>query len=183
MSIGRPIYDSFAIVRPHRSLKGANVVVDPTTFGYVAETGALGTATMPGLSSYAERTVPVDIENAPAGTDIGQGTFRLFPGYRSGYLLEVGSDYNVTALGTMLNADGEPVALVSGSAREIAHPERAPVTVFTNRQGRFGAAGLAPGKWRVEMLDDARSVYIIDVPPETQGVLRLGEIRPSGENQ
>lgn len=183
VSIGRPIYDSFAIVRPHRSLKAANVVVDPTTFGYVAETGALGTATMPGLSSYAERTVPVDIENAPAGTDIGQGTFRLFPGYRSGYLLEVGSDYNVTALGTMLNADGEPVALVSGSAREIAHPERAPVTVFTNRQGRFGAAGLAPGKWRVEMLDDARSVYIIDVPPETQGVLRLGEIRPSGENQ
>ncbi|GGE03572.1 hypothetical protein GCM10011515_23950 [Tsuneonella deserti] len=183
VSIGRPIYDSFAIVRPHRSLKGANVVVDPTTFGYVAETGALGTATMPGLSSYAERTVPVDIENAPAGTDIGQGTFRLFPGYRSGYMLEVGSDYNVTALGTMLNADGEPVALVSGSAREIAHPERAPVIVFTNRQGRFGAAGLAPGKWRVEMLDEARSVYIIDVAPETQGVLRLGEIRPSGENQ
>jgi outer membrane usher protein len=136
---------------------------------------------MPSLSSYSERMVPVDIENAPAGTDIGQGTFRLFPAYRSGYLLTVGSDYNVTALGTMLNADGEPVALVSGTAREVAHPEREGVTVFTNRQGRFGAAGLAPGQWRVEMLDDARSVFIIDVPADTQGVLRLGEIRPSGE--
>ena len=100
---------------------------------------------------------------------------------RGGYLLTVGSDYNVTALGTMINADGEPVALVSGTAREVTHPEREGITVFTNRQGRFGAAGLAPGKWRVEMLDDARSVFIIDVPADAQGVLRVGEIRPSGE--
>lgn len=181
VSVGRPIYDSFAIIKPHASLKAANVIVDPTTFGYVAESGALGAATMPSLSSYAERTVPVDIDGAPAGTDIGQGAFRLFPAYRSGYLLEVGSDYNVTALGMMVNAEGEPIALVSGTAREVAHPEREGITVFTNRQGRFGAAGLAPGQWRVEMLDDARSVFIIDVPADTQGVLRLGEIRPSGE--
>ncbi|WP_126176164.1 fimbrial biogenesis outer membrane usher protein [Tsuneonella rigui] len=181
VSVGRPIYDSFAIVQPHRSLKGANVIVDPTTYGFAAESGALGAATMPSLSSYSERTVPVDIENAPAGTDIGQGAFRLFPAYRSGYLLTVGSDYNVTALGTMINADGEPIALVSGTAREVTHPEREGITVFTNRQGRFGAAGLAPGKWRVEMLDDARSVFIIDVPADAQGVLRVGEIRPSGE--
>ncbi len=179
VAIGRPIYDSFAIVRPHASLRGTNVIVEPSPFGDVAETGKMGLATMPSLSSYSERTVTVDVENAPAGVDIGQGSFKLFPRYRSGYLLEVGSDYHVTALGTMLDVDGLPVALVSGKATELAHPERPPVTLFTNRQGRFGAAGLAPGQWRLEMLDSKKSVYVITIPGETQGVLRLGDITPA----
>lgn len=181
LSVGRPIYDSFAIVKPHRSLKEASVVIDPTTFGYVAESGALGTATMPSLSSYSERTIPVDVEGAPSGVDIGKGTYRLFPSYRSGYLLTVGSDYNVTALGTMLDVDGQPISLVSGTATELAHPERQAVTVFTNRQGRFGATGLAPGKWRIDMLDDNKSSYVIDIPADVTGVVKLGEISPNGK--
>ena len=183
LSVGRPIYDSFAIVRPHASLREASVVVDPTSYGYAAETGAARVATMPSLSSYAERTIPVEVEGGAPGVDIGQGAYRLFPAYRSGYLLEVGSDYNVTAIGTMLDADGQPVALVSGTATELDKADGVRVTVFTNRQGRFGATGLAPGRWRIEMLDDARSAYIIEIPADTQGVLRVGEIRPSGEQQ
>jgi outer membrane usher protein len=178
-SIGRPIYDSFAVVKPHKRLKGADVIVEPTSFGYTANTGTLGTATMPSLSSYAERTVTVDVANAPAGTDIGQGSFRVFPPYRSGFLLEVGSDYGVTALGTMIDADGQPVALVSGTATELAHPERPPVTLFTNRQGRFGATGLAPGQWKLEMLDEKKSVYLIDIPETADGIIRLGQIAPA----
>ena len=183
VAVGRPIYDSFAIVKPHESLRDANVVIEPTRFGYVAQTGDQGTATMPSLSSYSERTVTVDIENATPGVDIGKGTYRLFPAYRSGYTLEVGSGYNVTALGTMRDVDGEVVALVSGTATELGKPDGEPVTVFTNRQGRFGATGLAPGRWRIEMLDDNRSVYILDIPEGTEGVLRVGEISPSGDDQ
>lgn len=183
VAIGRPIYDSFAIVQPHGSLSKANVVVDPTPFGYVSETGSMGTATMPSLSSYAERTVTVNLEGAPPGVDIGKGSYRLFPAYRSGYRLEVGSGYNVTAMGTMLDQQGNPVSLVAGTATEEAHPEREPVTVFTNRQGRFGAAGLAPGRWRIEMLDENRSVFIVDIPEGAEGVVRLEEIRPAGSLQ
>lgn len=178
-SIGRPIYDSFAVVKPHKRLKGADVIVEPTSFGYTAKSGALGAATMPSLSSYAERTVTVDVANAPAGTDIGQGSFRVFPPYRSGFLLEVGSDYGVTAIGTMVDADGAPVSLVSGTATELAHPDRPPVTLFTNRQGRFGATGLAPGKWRLEMLDEKKSTFEINIPESTDGIIRLGQIAPA----
>lgn len=181
VSIGRPIYDSFAIVKPHASLKKANVVVDPTPFGYTANTGTMGDATMPNLSSYSERVVTIDAEGAPSGVDIGQGSYRLFPGYRSGYVLEVGSDYHVTAMGVMLDIDGQPVSLVSGRATELAHPDRAPVTLFTNRQGRFGATGLAPGQWRIEMLDAKKSVYLITIPADAEGVVRLGEIAPAKE--
>lgn len=181
VSIGRPIYDSFAIVKPHASLKKANVVVDPTVLGYASNTGTMRTATMPNLSSYSERVVTVDVEGAPPGTDIGQGSFKLFPGYRTGYRLEVGSAYFVTATGTMLDVDGQVVSLVSGKATELAHPDRAPVTVFTNRQGRFGATGLAPGQWRIEMLDANKSVYVITIPQDAEGIVRLGDITPVKE--
>lgn len=181
VSIGRPIYDSFAIIKPHKSLKQADVVVEPTPYGYTANSGKMGEATMPSLSSYSERVVTVDAEGAPAGVDIGQGSFKLFPGYRSGYLLEVGSEYHVTAMGTMLDIDGQPIALVSGRATELAHPDRNPVTLFTNRIGRFGATGLAPGRWRIEMLDAKKSVYLITIPEDADGVVRLGEISPVKE--
>lgn len=182
-SVGRPIYDSFAIVRPHKSLAGSKVTVEPTPFGYTADTGSLGTAIMPSLSSYAERTVAVDIRDAPAGVDIGKGTYRLFPAYRSGYMLEVGSGYNVTAMGTMYDAEGQPISLIAGTATELAHPDREPVTVFTNRQGRFGATGLAPGRWKIEMLDADRTTYIFDIPEDATGIVRLGDVKPSGETR
>lgn len=181
VSIGRPIYDSFAIVKPHKSLGKGTVLVEPTPFGYTASTGALGAATMPSLSSYSERTVTVDVANAPAGVDIGQGSFKVFPAYRSGYVLEVGSDYNITVMGTMLDRDGQPIPLIAGQATELAHPDRAPVTLFTNRQGRFGVTGLAPGQWRIEMLDQAKSVYLVTVPDDASGIIRLGEIAPAKE--
>jgi outer membrane usher protein len=178
-SMGRPIYDSFAIVRGHQSLRNASILVDPSPFGFTAATGSLGTAVHPSLSSYAERTITVDAPTAPAGVDLGQGSFRVFPPYRSGYVLEVGSAYSVTALGRLLNRDGEPVALVTGTATEIAHPNREPVQIFTNREGRFGATGLAPGRWRVQMNDELRSSFIINVPEGTEGVIRVGDLSPS----
>lgn len=181
VSVGRPIYDSFAIITPHRRLADADVIVEPSPFGFTANSGTFGAATQPSLSSYAERTISVDVANARPGTDIGQGSFRVFPPYRSGYRLEVGSDYGVTAIGRMLDVDGEAVSLVSGTATELAHPERDPVTVFTNREGRFGATGLAPGRWRIEMLDTRRSIYIIEVPDSADGIFRVGDITPVRE--
>lgn len=178
-SIGRPIYDSFAVVRGHPGLKGAEVLLDPSPFGFTATTGMLGSGIHPSLSSYSERTISVDAPTAPAGVDLGQGSFRLFPPYRSGYALTVGSAYAVTAIGRLLNRDGEPVALVTGTAVELANPDNEPIPVFTNRVGRFGAPGLAPGKWRITMLDPLKSSFIIVVPEKAEGVLRLGDLTPS----
>lgn len=183
VSIGRPIYDSFAIVKPHKKLKEADVIVEPTPFGYTANTGTLGAATMPSLASYADRTITLDVDGAPVGTDIGQGSFRVFPGYRSGYLLQVGSDYNVTAIGTLLDVDSEPVSLVTGTATELAHPDRPATTVFTNRQGRFGITGLAPGMWKIEMLDKKRSTYVIDIPESIDGIFRVGQLSAKESQQ
>ena len=53
--------------------------------------------------------------------------------------------------------------------------------MFTNRQGRFGATGLAPGQWRIEMLDSKNSTYVITIPDNAEGVVRLGDITPVKE--
>ncbi len=183
LAVGRPIYDSFAIVTPHKSLKGAKVEIEPTPYGFTATTGTMRAAVMPGLSSYSERTVPIDVANAPPGADVGQGSFKVFPDYRSGFKIQAGSDYNITAFGTMLNSGGQPMALISGKAVELAHPDRPAKTIFTNRQGRFGATGLAPGKWRIEMLDDELSTFVLDIPAGAEGIVRVGEIKPNRETK
>jgi len=178
MSWGRPINDSFAILTTHRNLKNENVLIERGPFGYTAATGALGAATHPSLNAYIERVVGVEAPAAPAGVDLGQGTFRLLPPYRGGYKLEIGSDYSVTAIGRLLGVDGKPIALLTGSATELAHPERPPVPIFTNRDGRFGATGLAPGRWRLVMNDDRKSLFLLDIPAEAQNIVRAGALSP-----
>ncbi len=175
-SMGRPIYDSFAIVKGHRSLKGANVVVEPTPYGRTADTGILNAATQPNMSSYSERTISVDAPQAPGGFDLGQGSFRAYPPYKSGYVYTVGSEYSVTAMGRLLNEDGEAISLLTGRATEVANPEREALTVFTNREGKFGITGLRPGKWRIEMLDDRKSVFEITIANEAEGAVKVGDL-------
>jgi outer membrane usher protein len=180
VSVGRPVYDSFAIIKGHKSLKGADVVVNPTPFGYTSNTGALGTALETNLAAYAERTITVDAPNAPAGYDLGSGSFRVFPPYRSGYRLEVGSDYSITAIGRMVDADGQPLALVSGRAVEMSPGAKSePITIFTNRVGRFGASGLRPGRWRLEMGTTPPTVYYLDVPQSAEGFVKAGDLKPN----
>jgi outer membrane usher protein len=179
LSVGRPIYDSFAVIVPHASLKGAPVIIDPTPYGYTATTGRFGSAIEPNMAAYNERTITVDAPTAPAGVDLGQGSFRVFPPYRGGYRLQVGSDYSVTAVGRLLGDDHTPLVLIAGKATELAHPEHEPQQLFTNREGRFGLAGLRPGRWRIEMLTDPTTVYVVDVPKDTTGIVRLGDVSPS----
>jgi outer membrane usher protein len=174
-SVGRPIYDSFAIVQGHRSLKGTNVVVEPTSFGFTAETGILNAATQPNMSSYSERTTSIDAPLAPGGFDLGQGSFLAYPPYKSGYVFTVGSEYSITAIGRLLNEDGEPISFLTGTATEIGNPDHPELIVFTNREGRFGISGLRPGKWRLNMLDDRKSVFEFTIPENAEGAVKLGD--------
>lgn len=179
VSIGRPISDSFAIVSRRENVKNARVQVDPDTFGYVAGTTPLGTATAPNLISYNERTITVDAPDIDAEVDLGPGAYRLLPPYRSGYRLWVGTEYPVTVTGRFLDEDGAPLALVSGAATEVAAPDREPLPIFTNRDGRFGLSGVKPGRWRIEFRTEPVTVYFVEIPIDATGLARVGDIIPS----
>ena len=100
------------------------------------------------------------------------------PPYRAGYLVTVGSDYGLTAIGRLLNREGEPVTLIAGVAIEQGGEGRR-VEIFTNRQGAFGASGLKAGRWRVEMPGEPPLTYDLIVPESPDGIVRAGDLRPA----
>jgi outer membrane usher protein len=79
----------------------------------------------------------------------------------------------VSVIGTLLDRDMQPVALLAGRAIDLSDPERAPIELFTTRTGRFAAQGLRPGRWRIE-LGSPPLVYEFDVP-EGETFVRLAQ--------
>lgn len=178
LAIGRPVSDGFVIVRPYAGARDVTIEVEPSPDGFYARSGAMGPALYGQVSAWSPRTVVYDAADAPAGFDVGQGALRLLPPYRAGYLVTVGSDYGVTAIGRLLDRDGEPVTLIAGAAIEQGGEGRR-VEIFTNRQGAFGASGLKAGRWRIEMPGEPPLTYDLIVPEAPDGVARAGDLRPA----
>jgi outer membrane usher protein len=181
VGIGRPVFDSFALFKKHPSLKNAEVVVDPSSDGEQTRSDLLGPGVLSDLASNSLRTVTYDVPDAPAGYDIGAGAFRAVPPYKSGYSVEVGSDYALTVWGRLLDAKGAPISLLAGRAVEQG-PNGRVVTLFTSRDGRFSAQGLRPGVWRIEMPSEPPVAYRIDVAkPATSSLVSMGDLKPLPE--
>ena len=177
VALSRPIYDSFAMVAPHKSLKDARAVIDPREEYYTARSGTFGPAVEPNLGAYIRRTLTYDVPKAPVGYDLGTASAKLMPPYRGGYLITAGSDYSVTTLGTLIGPDGAPVSLLSGKATEVGGESPRSMTIFTNRTGRFGISGMRPGRWRIEMPTEPPTMVEIEIPENAVGVVRLGEVK------
>jgi outer membrane usher protein len=178
VGLGRPIFDSFALFEPHPSLQNARIVVEPGEQGGLAQSDALGPALLSDLGSYALRTVAYDVPKAPPGYDIGTGSLRLMPSYHSGYRVMVGSDYAMLIVGRLLDADGDPIPLLAGTMTELGVPNGKTITFFTSRDGRFGAQGLRPGRWRIDMPSSPPQSYAISIPSGSKPLLRVGDLKP-----
>lgn len=176
-AVGRPVTDTFVLVTPHKSLRGQAVFINPNDGNYTARSGILGGAVEPNLSAYISRTVTYDVPGAPSGYDLGTGSARVMPPYRAGYRIVAGSDYSITATGVMIGLNGQPISLLAGRAYELANPDKPPLTVFTNRTGRFGLSGMRSGRWRIDMPTEPPSTIEIDIPDGETGIVRLGELR------
>lgn len=175
-AVGRPVTDSFAIVTQHESLDGATLRVAPSETGSRGASDMLGPALVPDLPSYSNTQLPIEVEGAPEGYDLGSGVFQVRPGYKSGYVLTAGSDYSVTAIG-LAEREGKPLSLLSGLARErgVASPRK--VAIFTNREGRFSAEGLRAGRWTLEFLSDPPSCFRLAIPEQTSGLFDAGHLK------
>lgn len=181
IGIGRHINDSFAIISGDPSLQGRQVIIQSQFAGEeVARSGTFGPAVVP-IGSYNRQVVPYDVKDLPPGYDLGAGNFQVYPWYHSGYALKVGSPYNVTALGHMVDADGQPLSLRTGSAVSLTDPHAPHRDVITNRTGRFVAIGLSPGRWRITMAGGY--TYEITITKEAGMLVQSGDLRPeSGQS-
>jgi outer membrane usher protein len=71
---------------------------------------------------------------------------------------------------------------MTGSASAVDRPGKR-VSIFTNASGKFGAEGLAPGRWIIEMATDGSPLkFALDVPKGVDGLYKAGTLRPSGSN-
>jgi outer membrane usher protein len=179
-AIGRPIRgNGFAILTPYDSLAGKTIVVGSED-NVRAQSDWLGPAIVPDIPAYSRNTLAFDVPDLPVGYSLGNGSFDTVAPYKGGYRYQVGSAYSVSVFGTLLDAHGGPISLLTGIARAQSDPKKQ-VEIFTNEKGRFAADGLAPGRWDIEMAtDNAPTRYMLEVPPGTIGLFKAGELRPSG---
>ena len=180
VAVGPPIRGgAFAIVYPHESIAGKAITVgdaeNPRAFA-----DSFGPAIVTDLPAYAASNVVVDVADLPAGYSLGAGAFDLKAGYKAGYALEVGSAYSVSVYGTLLDQNSEAVSLVTGYAQAADQPSKR-VAIFTNAAGKFGAEGLAPGHWIIEMATEGGPLrFSLDVPKGVEGLHKAGVLRPMG---
>jgi outer membrane usher protein len=177
VAVGRPVRGSFAVVNKHLSLDESRLRLSPSNDGEVAASDFLGPALISDISPYSPTKIPYDVDNLPPGYDLGSGSFDFLAPYKTGYRLNVGSGFTVTAVGVLRDAAGEPIKLFPGFAFETKQPDRK-ITLFTNDIGRFGAQGFGPGEWVIEISNSAGLRYAFSLPPEATGLFDLGDLRP-----
>ena len=174
LALTRRIGDSFAILEPHPSLRGHDIVIGQllTDSGYRSRSGALGGAVRNGLGSYVTQSVEYDVVDPPAGYDVGSGVIRVRPPYHSGYHLVIGSDAFVTSIGTAIDGYGKPVALTSGQISNLTHSEEAKMDFFTNSVGRFAMTTLRPkDRYRVQLTTGQS--FEFTVPADNEGLFDM----------
>ena len=181
--VGRRVTSGFALITPHESLQGSPVVVG-TADAPTAETDWLGPAVVSSGTPYRQSRLTYDAPGAPAGYDLGSAAFDMKAPYKAGYNLRAGSAYTVIATGTLLDAEGQPLPLLAGEVREANKENGRKVELFTNRTGSFGAQGLAPGKWIIEMpTEPVPTRYVLEIPDGVTGLHSAGRLKPTGATQ
>jgi outer membrane usher protein len=191
IGIGRRINDSFILLSPHENLGDRSVVAGQSLAqnDYIGRSGPLGAAVNNFLGSYVTQSVQYDVEDPPAGYDVGPGIVRVHPAYKSGYALRVGTDAFVSAMGTLVRGPDAPVALIGGrvtllDVEEGENPQ--PIPFFTNSVGRFAIASLLPGRrYLVETYGPNGTIdrsFEFSIPADSDGLVDLGTVRPGTAN-
>ncbi|MFM7192554.1 MAG: fimbrial biogenesis outer membrane usher protein, partial [Microcystaceae cyanobacterium] len=128
--------------------------VNPGLYGYVAEASAFGPAVVPDLSAYTLTTLRVDAPNMPLGFDLGKTVYTLLPSYRSGMAIIVGTEATVFLRGVLKNRQDQPIGLQAGQVGSLSDPNWEPVTLFTNKVGKFALLGLKPGRYELKLFTE-----------------------------
>lgn len=176
-AVSRPVQDSFAIVVPHTELAGQKIGVDPLRESYAARVDWLGPAVVPNLSAYQVRKLTIDAPDLPLGFEVGPSDRTVWPTYKSGTLIRVGTGATVILSGVLETTEGAPVALQGGEIVSLSEPKMTAIEVFTNRTGKFMAEGLMPGAFELRLLTDPPSTLRFEIPKGKAGVYDIGKLK------
>jgi outer membrane usher protein len=176
-AFSRPVSNSFAIVVPHRAIKGQLIGVNSDGKGGYAAVAKRQPAVIPDLSAYQLATLNLDAPNLPLGMDLGESQFKLLPQYKSGTLLKVGKDANVFLRGNLQDPTGTAIEFATGTVTSLSDRHWRSITIFTNKVGRFALAGFKPGQYKIELTQPKPSQIIFEIPDGTSGVYLIESLK------
>jgi len=172
----RPVTDSFVMVARNDNFADQLVTVNPGLYGAIAEASSFGPAVVPDLSSYTVTTIRVDAPNMPLGYDLGKTVYSLLPSYKSGMVITVGTEATVFLRGILKNSQDQPIGLQAGQVTSLSDPSWEPVTLFTNKVGKFALLGLKPGRYELKLFTEPPQSTQFEIPADKTGIFDLGNL-------
>ena len=173
LAIGKPARDSFVLFRTHPAL-GSAVAGIKAGDRWNERTGVLGTGVLSGIGSNRVQKISFAVDYLPEGADSGNLAHVVFPGYRSGYSIVLGTDAEMYATGQLVDQNGLPVLWSAGIARSADTP--AGIRFFSDENGNFEIAGLKAGEWVLELPKKGLSAVIV-LPDDAKGWFEAGTVK------
>lgn len=176
--IGRPVNSAFLLAKPDSAIKNQEIVTGRAirSGNYYARSGVLGSALQGDLAAYSRQNIDFDAADPDRPFDVGDGTVLVHPPYKGGYSVLAGNANYVSAIGTLIDANG-PVKTAVGEVVDATTGEPVEgLQFFTNSAGRFGLFGLAPGKRYAIRLRNSDRTFAIEIPANSEAIIRLAPI-------
>ncbi len=171
--ISRPVRNGFVVLEPRSQIAPYPIAVRPGGGAAVAILEGRS-AVYPDLPAWGITVVTLDNSYLPEGLSLGDSAVMTFSSaYRSGYRVIVGSAASVYITGRLVDEDDQPFVLEAG---EIVDSRGGIMPFFTNREGRFEIAEVAPGEYRLFLYQYPDAQVVFAVPEDELGRYDLEDV-------
>jgi outer membrane usher protein len=177
IALARPVSENFVIVKGKTGLEGVVMMVDPDgSGGSRAQTSIMGPAVVVDIANYRLRELQVEPIDPPLGATPEKMTFPLAATYKSGFLLELGRERRIFAIGRLVDQQG-PIAHLPIQIRRLDDLGANSVSTLTSRNGGFQMPDIKPGRYEISYSSTTRlGSVIVEIPDTKTGVYRLGNV-------
>lgn len=178
-AFGRPVSNGFFILESHETLEKRKINVYQSGEQKSGISDSFGPSLVPLTGAYRQQIHSIDVEDLPAGYDIGSGQIEVFPSFNSGFRVKVGTDPAALVMGVISHADGSPVSLITGRLSPVSIDEATAledIDFFTNRTGRFVAERVVPGTYNIILMPGDRVIKEVEIGDGEDGIFRINEI-------
>lgn len=130
------------------------------------------------LASYQLRDLRVEPVDPPLGATPERLSYSLAPAYKSGFLLELGKELRIIAVGRLVDGRNQPLAHLPIEVRRVGDASGKPWTTFTSRGGGFQLPDVKPGRYEIRPASPAPwESVMVEIPQSPDGLYRLGDVR------
>lgn len=165
---------SFAIISIPREGALSQVAVEGGSSPTVVRPGFFGAAAVQKSDPYEPLYLSLSPGALPLGYELTDSRVAALTGLGTGTVISPELKGIVFVRGVLTDPDtGEPITLLPGRVYPAGESERSQL-VFSNREGRFEAAGLTTGSYVFESADGRRGTFTI--PPGSAGLYELGAL-------